>query len=160
EWEARADRLRERAIPLGLDLQGGVDVSLTIDRDAVVAQRVDSMIESIRRALEAEQISIQAERLEGRPAFRLRLSNPEDARMASNFLRDSFQGSIRGDFSEAALRSGPVVFELPQENLTQQIENSLQGAREAISKRVNALGVTQPRISLQRSEERRVGKER
>ncbi len=147
QWAEREQQLRQRAIPLGLDLQGGVDVTLTVDEAKAIAGEVDELRASIQRAFENEQINVETRLLAGQPAFELQLLDTTNTRRAS-ILISEWQQRITGPMNEEALAAGPVVYRMEESEVAHRISETMDGVRKAISERVNALGVTQPRISL------------
>src|SRR5512147_602902 len=63
--EALPSWLPHRQISLGLDLQGGSHLLLQVDVQAVVQERLESLIESIREEFRKARIKYQDLRLEG-----------------------------------------------------------------------------------------------
>ncbi len=155
-WERESEERRQKSIPLGLDLLGGVDVTLTIDEQKMVAAQVDEVMNKIAGALEDENIGVKAEAVPAQSAFRLTLESPEDARQAANTLEKALGDELEGDVSEQALRAGPVTISVKGESISRQIATSMTGTRDRLSERVNALGVTQPRISMQGTDQIRI----
>ena len=64
--EALPSWLPHRQISLGLDLQGGSHLLLQVDVQAVVRERMESLLESIRDELRKARIRYQDLRLDGR----------------------------------------------------------------------------------------------
>ncbi|MCE5228687.1 protein translocase subunit SecD [bacterium] len=146
EWEKKDEALREKAIPLGLDLLGGVDVVLRVDPNKAIQGDVDRLRMSVIDSLEKQKIQATADMVKDQPAFTLKLANKADSRKAANILQD-YKNSLTGDFTDAALAAGAVTFTMPTDQAQQKLSGTMDGVRKAISERVNALGVTQPRIS-------------
>lgn len=147
EWEKTDEELRAKAIPLGLDLLGGVDVVLTVDPNKVIRGEVEQVAQSIREVLEKNKIQAETKEIKNQPSFTLALANKADNRKAANLLQEQFSNSVEGNYSESALAAGPVTLGIPASRVTHNLKQTMEGVRKAISERVNALGVTQPRIS-------------
>lgn len=148
--------MRKGAIPLGLDLLGGVDVTLMIDREKSVATQVEiapgDAAEVVRRRQDQRQGNAGAEWTgDHRDDDRQK----KDAQSAANLI-----SQYKGVFNQAPtadeLASNPSALTLNADELNRNVTSDIQGARKAISDRIDALGVTQPRISLQGTDRIRV----
>ncbi|MCL5269903.1 MAG: protein translocase subunit SecD [bacterium] len=157
-WEKKTEQLRLAAIPLGLDLIGGVDVTLMLDREKAMSEQVNELIASIKRDLDNAKITANLKAVPGQAAFVIELPNREDARNAANRLNEYVgRDVISGKVSESDLRSGkPVTVELNALEINKQLVQDLEGTKKRIADRVDALGVTQPRIALQGADQIRI----
>lgn len=152
KWGEKDEQLRLRAIPLGLDLLGGVDVVLTIDQNKAILGEIDRLRMNVIDILERNKIGANAEMIAGQPIFTFQLKNAADARKAANLLSD-YQNVLTGDLSEQSLAasvSTPIQCAMTPEQIREKLVGTggtMEGVRKAINDRVNALGVTQPRVS-------------
>jgi SecD/SecF fusion protein len=156
EWDTKADRLRQSAIPLGLDLIGGVDVTLSLDKDKAIQTEVTQLMDSFKEDLNDEKISALFTLSSDKKAFTLELDNAEDARTAAGLL-EFYDSRLVEPLTEEGLRSGvPIRVELNTDVLDFELSAQISGAMKGIRERVDALGVTQPRITMQGESQIRV----
>lgn len=153
-WDVKSDALRENAIPLGLDLIGGVDVTLAIDRKKAVADKVGGLMDSLKRDLSASKISATFTLADDKQSFTLAVA-PVDARTAANVLGELLPNPISED-ALANSQSQPVSITIATNEIEDSLKSSIEGTKKAIQDRVDSLGVTQPRISMQGANQIRI----
>ncbi|MGH8145962.1 MAG: protein translocase subunit SecD [Rhodanobacteraceae bacterium] len=135
------------AMPLGLDLQGGVHFLLSVDQNAVLQKQQQRYLDDVRSTLRDKQIPHDAVSLSG---------DGVQAVFKSADARDSALSAVRTgttdlDFAESRTPGGGYTFEatikpdvlqkLAQATLTQNVTT--------LRNRVNALGVSEPLIQQQ-----------
>jgi SecD/SecF fusion protein len=156
KWEADTEALRSKAIPLGLDLLGGVDVTLTIDREKSIATEIESKVSALQRRLDDEKLSAKLQIVDNDQAFTIQLTDKKDAQTLANLLRD-YKGVLNESPTADELAAGqPLKLTLNTTEMGKSLKENIEGAKKGISDRVDALGVTQPRISLQGEDRIRV----
>jgi SecD/SecF fusion protein len=148
QQEERLDTLRQRAIPLGLDLRGGVDVTLQIDEEKTVEQAVSAMATRLNNEFTNKNISAQAEPVEDSSDIRVRVLDRAEARNAYNVLAN-YREEITGDFSQELLESGPVLIGLDRAQLEEALERDIRGAEKVVRERLDKFGLAQPSITIQ-----------
>jgi SecD/SecF fusion protein len=148
-WEAESVRRRERAIPLGLDLRGGVDVMVALDEEASIANEVTKLKENLQRDLDAEKLSVQFIEAGDLTELTLRVADPADAQSVANLINSQWGGLIDSEVSAADLQADGATFGLDIAVLNEELRRTLEGAMNAIRDRIDSLGVTQPKIALQ-----------
>jgi SecD/SecF fusion protein len=157
-WEEKADQLRGKAVPLGLDLLGGADVTLILDRIEAESNEVDSMISSLEREFGLENVSATMEEIKGQAAFHLGIADPANSRVTADLLKQ-YEGTIQfnpGEL-ESTLRSGRKArINISTPFIDRQFRDMISGAKKGIEERINGLGVVQARISLQSGDRIRV----
>ena len=149
EWDRRSDELRSKAIPLGLDLLGGVDVTLTLDRDKMVRNHMLNIIEDLRTEFQNQKVAATVGEAEAGMAMAVRLANDADAQTVADTINNLYQGTLEQTVEPAALMGGErVVLTLNEQMLQSDLTGRIQGAKKAIGDRVDNLGVAQPRIAI------------
>ncbi len=156
EWESRSERLLEKAIPLGLDLRGGADVILQIDEQQAIKNEVSGLMERVNELFDEARINAVFTPAGDGQFFTITLDDPTgDARSAANEIA-RYGDEIEGGIAEADFRAGPVNVRLDTTLIQDNLRLAIDGARKGITERVDALGVTQPRISIQGGDRIRV----
>ena len=149
EWPAFVP---QQQIVLGLDLQGGAHMLLQVERDSLVADRLEVLRDDVRNALREERIgytglSIQDERVQ----LRIRdLDRVDDARRALDALAApadplSFGAQAR-DVEVDVADDGLAQLDLTQEGIDARLTQAVQQSIEVIRRRVDELGTTEPII--------------
>ncbi len=157
-WEETADRLRDRAVPLGLDLLGGADVTLMLDRQKAEIDEVEGIIEILRRELNDLGVALNAEPIKGQAAFNIGIANPANSKVTADLIK-VFEETVQfdGPTLESTLKAGRKArIDITPSYIDRQFRDMIDGAKKGIEERVNGLGVVQARISLQGTDRIRV----
>lgn len=155
-YEARLDDLRDGAITLGLDLRGGVDVTLMIDKEESISNAAGAIATSINNQFLNQNISADATQIEDTPQIRVRLQDPAEARTVSNILQN-YSDQLTGDMGQSGLeRTKIAILGINEARIRQAIENDIRGAEKVIRERLDKFGTTQPTIALQGKDKIRV----
>jgi preprotein translocase subunit SecD len=136
--------LMDKQLKLGLDLKGGVHLELRVQTDDALRLETDTETERLREELTKRNIAftnlvspdVTHFRVEGVPPA-------QDAafRAAAN--------EVSANFDRAPGANGTYVFTM-KPNIQQQLrDEAVVQARETLERRVNELGVTEPSISQQ-----------
>lgn len=132
-----------KRLSLGLDLQGGVHLLLKVDTDAVVAERLDSTVDAVRRTLRSNRVGYT------------NLGASADA--VSFTLRDQSQAAI----VDTELRQiditlqveeqsgGRFVVSMDEATLAEARDSAVDQSVEIIRRRIDELGTTEPIIQRQ-----------
>ena len=136
--------LQEKQLKLGLDLKGGVNLEMRVQTDDALKLETDQESERLRDDLTKKGVmftnlttpSVTQFRVEGVPPA-------QDAafRQAANEVQTNF------DRSPGA--NGTYTFTMKQSVAQTLRDESVVQARETIERRINELGVTEPSISQQ-----------
>jgi SecD/SecF fusion protein len=148
----RLEELRHKSIPLGLDLQGGVDVLLEVDQAKLQATKIQRYADDVANAFKQDSPPIDATVEVGadKQSVIVTVNKAEHIRPAAAILKRFQQQQIFPDFDEAALQAGkPVQLAINRELLRQDIEKTVDSALKVIRDRVDKLGVTQPVVVKQ-----------
>lgn len=146
------DELRKNSVPLGLDLQGGVDVLLAIDTTKTRQNQVDGIAENLRKAFQRESPPIDAtvELTSGSQQIALVVNKQEQVRSAENILLRDKQDQVFPQYQEGSLKAGQrLLLEPSQKLLEQDITKAVDSSLKVIRDRVDKLGVTQPIVVKQ-----------
>jgi preprotein translocase subunit SecD len=101
----------QRSVTLGLDLQGGLHLLMHVEVDAVIKERLDTIVEGVRSELRKANILYRNLGLRGQ-AVSVSINRPEDVQRAREILAKIENGTsivLEGDrytigFTEQALR--------------------------------------------------------
>jgi preprotein translocase subunit SecD len=108
----KIEALRARSVPLGLDLQGGVDVLLAVDSVKTRQAKVEDFADQIRRQFSQESPSIDAtvEVTSGTSDVKLTLNSAGQERAADNILTRFKNQDIFRDYRTGSVKAGqPLV---------------------------------------------------
>jgi preprotein translocase subunit SecD len=140
-------KIGARAMPLGLDLQGGVHFLMAVDQNAVLQKQQQRYLDDIRSTLRQKQIPVDSVSLSG---------DGVQAVFKTSDDRDRAAGIIGSDETDLDLSNGrtpgggytlhasiksDVLQKLAQTTITQNVTT--------LRNRINALGVSEPLIQQQ-----------
>ncbi|APG90974.1 protein translocase subunit SecDF [Sinorhizobium americanum] len=136
--------LPHRQVPLGLDLKGGSDIVLKVDRDSIVADRLETTIAAIAQALRNADIGYTGLSGSGQEIqFRLRdTSKSAAARKAFSALTtpveapDRPANPIRELVADETTAQEPVRLRLTNEGIDFRLSAALTQSIEAVRRRV------------------------
>ncbi len=136
--------LPSKGLKLGLDLQGGTNLVLSVDVDKVLMEHVDRNIERINSELQKENVTI--EKIYRRDASTFVLIKP---------IKEADEDKI----NELVIKStgmkfitrsdGFMQFDISDEEKTFRKKNALDQTIEAIRNRIDEFGVNEPSIQTQ-----------
>lgn len=135
-------------INLGLDLQGGIDMVLTVETDEAVISQVQRDIKLIKDRAESEGVQIaEIRRTPGEAELLIRLAEGADQGKFEGFMRLS-----NATYEHAGTREEDgVTYEVYRVTDAQRDEiarRSVEQALETLRNRINATGVKEPTIVL------------
>ena len=143
-------------LTLGLDLQGGSHILLRLEREELIADRLKTTRDDVRRLLREERIGYTGLSGSGR-TIQVRIRNNADiekAKTALEPLLQPVQGGLFGggvvnelDFEEP--ETGLFRFTLTDPGIDYRVSSALTQSIEVVSRRVNELGTTEPVIQRQ-----------
>jgi protein-export membrane protein SecD len=149
--------LPSRQLVLGLDLRGGAHLLLEVDREGLVADRVETLESDIRQTLRDERIGYRNLTSRGQ-AVSFTLREPGDAervRAALEPLTAPIQSGMFGQtISEVVLdeANGRFTATLTDEGIEARMRSAVTQSLQVLDRRLNALGTTEPSIQAQGSE--------
>lgn len=142
----RLDRIQQNSLNLGLDLQGGMHVTLEVQVASLLDDLASNKDESFQNVLQAARQRAAEEGISVVDAFvqEFEAQNP-DGRL-SRYFRNEAQGINRRSSNSDV-----------QEFLGTQVDNAISTGIEIVRSRVDQYGVTEP--SIQRKGDRRIAVE-
>ncbi len=136
--------LQEKQLKLGLDLKGGINLEMRVQTDDALKLETDQESERLRDELMKKSVTFTSLTTPDVAHFRVEGVPPaQDAafREAAN--------EVQTNFDRSPASNGAYTFTM-KPNVQQQLrDEAVVQARETIERRVNELGVTEPSISQQ-----------
>jgi SecD/SecF fusion protein len=148
-WLAKSETMRLKAIPLGLDIQGGVDVVLEVDLQKAMDSGLKLRGKRIRESFSLEGINASLEYPEDAPVLDIEVKDPEDYRRAANLLQDNYERVFAKWDAKTLESTGKVRLTLDRDVVESEAEETIEGAEKVIRERVDAFGVVQASVSRQ-----------
>lgn len=141
---ALPDWMPHQPVTLGLDLQGGSQMVLAIDEDALDRAALDAMLEAGRRTL--RDAGIPARMAEVAPGgVHLRFESDEAAARAAEALQA--YGSTSGGPGQIVALSGPdVTLSIPVQERQAQMTHAIEQSLEVVRGRIDRMGLAEPVI--------------
>ncbi|MDE2497773.1 MAG: protein translocase subunit SecD [Xanthomonadaceae bacterium] len=136
-----------RAMPLGLDLQGGVHFLMAVDQDAVLKKQQQRYLDDIRSLLRQKQIPVDVVSQSGDGVQAVFKTSDDRDKAASAITLDSTDLNLAdsrtpgGGYALMATIKPDVLQKLSQTTITQNVTT--------LRNRVNELGVSEPLIQQQ-----------
>jgi len=142
-----------RQVNLGLDLRGGSYLLMQVDMAAVVKERLDDLLDTVRHALLSGNIGYQ--NLAVQPAqqhvvFRLRDSTQQEE--ALRVVRQAVVSNTAGarpDVDVTNAGGGEVVLALSTTAMNARAAAAVQQSIEIVRRRIDETGVVDPQIARQ-----------
>jgi protein-export membrane protein SecD len=153
-----AEHTIARPMTLGLDLQGGSNVLLEIDRNDLINKLLEQLPSDIRGALRQARIAYKGINRSGN-GVTVRLSNDADMDKAREILNNLNPPLDQGLFSTGATvrlydvsqQDLQFTFTLADQGIDFRIRRAIQQSLKIVENRINALGTTEPTIQQQGS---------
>jgi preprotein translocase subunit SecD len=147
-WPAWA----QRHIVLGLDLQGGSHLLLEVDSNAVRKEKVQALLDDVRRVLREARIGYTGLVARG-DSVEVRIREGADPQLALSKLRELSQpiGGVLGGGGQRTVDitdvgGGLIRLTLTQAAITERIRQSVDQSIQIVERRVNELGTVEPSI--------------
>src|SRR5947209_1089604 len=150
----RMPKWAQRHVVLGLDLQGGSHILLEIDAAAVRREKVQTLLDDVRRVLREARIGYTGLAARG-DAVELRIREERDIQPALTKLRELSQ-PIGGLLSatgqrtlEIAENGGLIQLRITEAGITERLRQAVEQSIQIVERRVNELGTVEPLIQRQ-----------
>ncbi len=145
-----------RPMTLGLDLQGGVNVLLEVDRKDMTTQLQQQLASDIRSALRDAKIGYSGIQRVGTGAT-VKITKPEDVEKARTSLTALVQpqqgglltGGVPINLYALSENQGSFTFAIEEKGLETRIGSAIRQSLGIFSNRINGLGTTEPVIQQQ-----------
>jgi preprotein translocase subunit SecD len=136
-----------RPMSLGLDLQGGVQFLMEVDRNAAVEKRSEAFLDEIRAVLRENQIAYTSV-VRNATGIQVQLKRAEDMGRA--------RSQIAGNAPELLLttdasRPDTLIATIPKALIRKFTDDAVEQNMTTLRNRINALGVAEPVIQRQGS---------
>ncbi len=147
-WPSPA-ALQAKALKLGLDLKGGVQLVLKVNTDDALRSTTVSTSEQLRESLTTATIAYSNITVTAPTAFRVEgIPQDRDAQFRTN--ADEIAST---NYDRNILGSGNYEFKMKPTVERDLREQAVEQTLQTIDRRVNALGVTEPTIARQKTDE-------
>ncbi|MCX7046754.1 MAG: protein translocase subunit SecD [Candidatus Sumerlaeota bacterium] len=134
-------------IPLGLDLQGGVDVLLSVSREKIVEDTLRLTERRIRLLLQKESVGAEVELTPKNDALKIRVKDPANSDRVQVFLnRDYLQTFETWNQNDLKDPQNGLTLRLLKDRIDHDATNAIESAMETVRRRVDELGVTMPTV--------------
>jgi preprotein translocase subunit SecD len=139
--------VQQKQLKLGLDLKGGVHLVLRVETDEAIRLQTDQSAEQLREALRMRNIAAMV----STPSIsQIRVDGVPPAQDAT--FRDA-SADLATSFDRSPGTNGSYTFTMKPNIQTQLRADSVVQARQTIDRRVNELGVAEPNIAEQGTNE-------
>ncbi len=147
------------AVTLGLDLQGGAHLLLEVDAESVVAERVENLLDDVRRTLRQASPTIMYSNLEAEGmAVKFKLRDPNDEDRAIVLLRQLAQPLASNNIMavgrldldvDTGDEDGEIVVALTEDGIEERRVSAVSQTLEVIRNRIDQMGTKEPSIQRQ-----------
>jgi protein-export membrane protein SecD len=150
------DFLPKRQMPLGLDLQGGAHLLLSLDENEIRKDWLTNLREDARKNLRDAKIGFSAIGVAG-DALQVRLVKPEDTDKAMDELKKLVQpignvilGTSGNDTEiERGTEPGVILIKPTTFGIRERLSHAAAASIETVNRRVNALGTAESTVVQQ-----------
>ena len=132
-----------RKVNLGLDLQGGSYLLLQVDAGVVVAERLEGLVDRLRRELRQEKVGYRGLGVSG-GAVRFSVTAPAELEKARSIARE-----LERDVTVEASAAGDFSITFTEQAVRDIKQNALQQSIEIVRRRIDETGVREPTIQRQ-----------
>lgn len=143
----------KQKLNLGLDLQGGSQILLEVDTDALRKERITNMVEDVRTTLRTEGIDFSALGQIG-GAVTVRITDPTKVNSTANLLRNRIGNAMTGvaggrDITVQTAEGQVIRLALVEQAMTDAAGKAVDQSIEIIRRRIDELGTKEPTIVRQ-----------
>ncbi len=140
--------IHANAMPLGLDLRGGVHFLMEVDQQAVVQKQQQRYLENVRGTLRNAKIRYKSVQLhDGKIHVMLRTS--DDRAKAYDMIMEDNAQDLNIDNGVSGAEGYELVVSIKPERLREIAQSAIDQNLGTLRNRVNALGVAEPVIQQQ-----------
>jgi preprotein translocase subunit SecD len=148
-WLENYNKVWDRKLSLGLDLQGGLLLQYKVEVTKAVRDKVDRIDEDMRKRLVERDSTLVFEgaganaitRREGLSAIYIKFDDPSQSALLDSDLTSYFPNMIQSDAG-----NGEIRFDMDPEYIEETQDYAMEQAIGTIRERVDALGVAEPDI--------------
>ena len=148
EYEEKIQDLKARSVTPGLDLQGGVDILLSVDQVKTELDNLKRRSDIIKQRFRNDGIDASFDINKKSLALEIRLINTKDYRQAKRILE--LMSGLFAEYNPATLKEGKTLpLHLAKDVLQKYNEDAIQGSEKVLRNRVNEFGLTQANVVRQ-----------
>ena len=141
-WLANFEKVWNRRLNLGLDLQGGLLLQYKVEVDKAVRDKVDRTEEDLVKRLKNKKPDLQVEsRREGLSTIYLKFANEADTAIFDEDMQAFFSEMLIDDLGDGELKVA-----MDPQYMEETQEYAMEQAIGTIRERIDALGVAEPDI--------------
>jgi preprotein translocase subunit SecD len=148
EMERMPDWLPHQQINLGLDLQGGSHLLLEVDLNAVIQERLNSLLDDVRATLRPERIGYRGLGIQG-DAVVFTLTDPALTGRAIELLQDLNTNPVAPELEVADAGNGRIEITLTESAAADMRNRAVQQSLEIVRRRIDETGTREPTIQRQ-----------
>ena len=148
QMEQMPDWLPHEQINLGLDLQGGAHLLLEVELDAVIQERLNSLVDEVRGSLRPERIGYRGLGIRG-DAVTLTLTDPATSGRALELLRQLDPGGIAPELEFREVGGGRIEIALSDDAAQELQDSAVRQSLEIVRRRIDEVGTREPTIQRQ-----------
>ncbi len=130
-----------KPVKLGLDLQGGMSITLEVDVNKVIERQYQNLIKDIERKLEENNIKVLSASLKGLDGIYITLLDPTKNEQAVNILRDEFPNI------EVNIEGSNLFVKFKEWEIKRIKDQTVQQAIETLRNRIDEFGTLNPNIA-------------
>ena len=145
-FEGLPEWMPGKTINLGLDLQGGSHLLLEVDTDAVVKERLENLVESVRKALRDARVRYRGLGIAGQNVV-FRLREPEKIEAIRRQIQN-IDRAVQINVDDSA----GFTLTVPEQALKDQRVNAVNQSIEIVRRRIDETGTREPIIQRQGDE--------
>lgn len=131
-------------IHLGLDLRGGSHLVLQVQVDEAIGQRTDQAYDALQKALQDKNIKHEMSRVDNTHILVSNL-NPADSGTLSDIVTNQFTDWV---LAPAAGQANGFLLTMKPSAVADLRTSTMEQSLETITRRINALGLTEPTIAF------------
>lgn len=153
-WVDQLPRALRTHMTLGLDLQGGVQLLLQVDADAVRREKVQNLQDDVRRIMRDNRLLTQSVTVQGMSVV-VRLREGQNIDLANTELRKipqalggAFAGGGQFDF-EVRRDGDSFTVSATEPGIRDRVSRAVTQSIEIVRRRIDQLGTTEPVIQRQ-----------
>ena len=148
EMERMPSWLPHEQINLGLDLQGGSHILLEVDLDALISERLNSVVDDVRATLRPERIGYRGLGVHGNTVA-FTLTDASTADRAIQLLDDLNTDPIARDLEITDAGNGRIEVRLTEAAADELRSAAVQQSLEIVRRRIDEVGTREPTIQQQ-----------
>ena len=140
--------LPREQVTLGLDLQGGSHLLLEVNLNAVVEERLNSLLDDVRSTLRPERIGYRGLGVRG-DTVAFTLTDPATAQRTVELLDDLNTNPIARELEVTDAGNGRIEVRLSESAANDLRETAVQQSLEIVRRRIDEVGTREPTIQQQ-----------